>query len=46
MSHPASDRLWIDEDGISRRMLDEIPHWRDMRRFIRDPEAALHRLLE
>jgi predicted ATPase len=46
MSHPVSDRLWIDEDGISRRTLDEIPHWREMRWFIRDPEAALHRLLE
>jgi len=22
----ASDRLWIDEDGISRRTLDGIPH--------------------
>jgi predicted ATPase len=46
MSHPASDRLWIDEDGINRRPLDEIQHWRDMRRFIRDPENALRRLLE
>jgi predicted ATPase len=46
MSHPGCDLLWIDEDGISRRPLDEIPHWRDMRRFMRDPEAALHRLLE
>jgi predicted ATPase len=46
MSHPGSDRLWIDETGISRRALDEVPHWRDMRRFIRDPEMALRRLLE
>jgi predicted ATPase len=46
MSHPGADLLWIDEDGISRRPLDEIPHWRDMRRFMRDPEAALRRLLE
>jgi predicted ATPase len=46
MSHPGADLLWIDEDGIGRRPLDEIPHWRDMRRFMRDPEAALRRLLD
>jgi predicted ATPase len=46
MSHPGSARLWIDEDGIAERPLDEIQHWRDMRRFMRDPEAALKRLLE
>ncbi len=46
MSHPSSDRLWIDEDGITRRSLDEIQHWRDMQRFMRDPEAALRRLLD
>jgi predicted ATPase len=46
MSHPGSDRLWIDAAGITRRSLDDIPHWQDMRRFIRDPEAALRRLLD
>jgi predicted ATPase len=46
MSHPGSDVLWIDEDGIERRNLEDIQHWRDMRRFMRDPEAALKRLLE
>ena len=46
MSHPGSDLLWIDEDGITRRALEDIPHWRDMRRFMRDPEAALRRLLD
>jgi hypothetical protein len=46
MSHPGSDRLWIDEDGITRRSLVDIPHWRDMNRFMRDPDAALHRLLD
>jgi predicted ATPase len=46
MSHPGSDRLWIDEDGIAERPLDDIQHWRDMRRFMRDPDAALKRLLE
>lgn len=46
MSHPGADLLWIDEDGIERRPLDEIEHWRTMRRFMRDPEAALGRLLE
>jgi predicted ATPase len=46
MSHPDSGRLWIDEDGIAERPLDDIQHWRDMRRFMRDPDAALKRLLE
>ncbi len=46
MSHPECDRLWVDSDGITRRPLEEIPHWRDMRRFMRDPETALRRLLE
>jgi predicted ATPase len=46
MSHPGADLLWIDEDGLARRPLDEIPHWRDLRRFMRDPETALRRLLE
>jgi len=46
MSCPGSDLLWIDDDGITRRTLDEIPHWRDMQRFMREPEAALHRLLD
>ena len=45
LSHPDSVRLWIGEDGNSRRPLDEIPHWRDMRRFMRDPEIPLRRLL-
>jgi predicted ATPase len=46
MSHPGSDRLWIDVDGIAERPLDDIQHWRDMRRFMRDPDAALKRLLD
>jgi predicted ATPase len=46
MSHPGSDKLWIDQDGIEKRALDDIQHWRDMRRFMRDPDAALKRLLE
>lgn len=45
MSHPAADLLWIDEDGINRRELVDIPHWRDMRRFMRDPDEAVKRLL-
>ena len=45
MSHPAADLLWIDEDGISRRPLVDIPHWRDIRRFMRDPDEAVKRLL-
>jgi predicted ATPase len=46
LSHPGSDRLWIDEDGINRRSLADIPHWRDMNRFMRDPDTALGRLLD
>jgi predicted ATPase len=46
MSHPGSERLWIDEDGINPRSLADIPHWRDMNRFMRDPDTALHRLLD
>jgi predicted ATPase len=46
MSHPGSDRLWIDEHGISRRAIEELPHWRDMHRFFRDPAGALARLLD
>jgi predicted ATPase len=45
MSHPGCDRLWIDQDGINRRPLVDIPHWRDMNRFMRDPETTLRRLL-
>jgi predicted ATPase/predicted phosphohydrolase len=43
MSHPGCDLLWIDGSGITRRPLSEIPHWRDMRRFLADPETALGR---
>ncbi len=45
MSHPEADILWIDETGIARRPLEEIEHWQLMRRFLRDPEAYLRRLL-
>ena len=45
LAHPGADLLWIDEDGITRRPLADIPHWRDMRRFMADPAAALGRLL-
>ena len=46
MSHPAADILWVDGDGIELRALEAVPHWRDMRRFMRDPEGSLARLLE
>ena len=46
MAHPAAGCLWLDEDGIDRRKLDDIDHWRTMYRFMRDPAAALKRLLE
>jgi predicted ATPase len=45
LSHPEADRLWVDDSGLTRRPLEEIPHWRDMQRFMRDPETALRRLL-
>ena len=32
MSHPGCDRLWIDNTGIHRRTLDELPHWQDIPR--------------
>jgi predicted ATPase len=46
MSHPGCDRLWVDADGITRKSLDEVEHWRDMRRFMRDPDGYLRRLLD
>ena len=46
LGHPRCDRLWIDDEGISRRELKELPHWRDMRRFMADPVSALARLLQ
>ena len=45
MNHPGADRLWVDDTGISPRALEELPHWRDMQRFMADPGAALDRLL-
>jgi predicted ATPase/Icc-related predicted phosphoesterase len=45
MSHPGCDRLWIDGTGITRRALADIPHWRDMQRFMARPDDALDRLL-
>lgn len=44
ISHPGADRLWIDDAGIGRRALEDLPHWRDMRRFLADPGAALDSL--
>ena len=46
MSHPGCDRLWVDQDGINRRLLADIPHWRDMSRLMRDPETTLSNLLD
>ena len=46
MSCPGADLLWIDEHGIERRALEDVAHWRDLRRFMRDPEGSLRRLLE
>jgi energy-coupling factor transporter ATP-binding protein EcfA2 len=34
MSHPGAGIFWLGEDGIERRLLEEVEHWRDMRRFM------------
>ncbi len=46
MSHPGADLLCVDADGINRRRLSDIPYWREMNRFMRDPDTALKRLLD
>jgi hypothetical protein len=46
MSHPGADILWLGDDDIERRLREEeVERWRDMRRFMRDPEGYLRRLL-
>jgi hypothetical protein len=45
MSHPGCDLFWIDEAGITRRKLSDIQHWRDMQRFMANPDEALAMLL-
>jgi predicted ATPase len=46
MSHPGADILWLGDDGLERRLREEeVEHWRDMRRFMCDPEGYLRRLL-
>ena len=45
MAHPDADLLWIDGDGITRRPLADVLHWRNMRCFMADPTTALGRLL-
>jgi len=46
MAHPEADIFWIDEDGIQRRDLDEIEHWRIMRRVVMDRDRFVAGLLE
>ncbi len=46
MSHPGFDRLWIDGTCVTRRRLSEIPHWRDMQRFMGNPNFSLGKLLK
>jgi len=41
MSHPGCDRFWVDGTGITRRALNDIPHWRDMQGFMDHPGQAL-----
>jgi predicted ATPase/predicted MPP superfamily phosphohydrolase len=45
MSHPGCDLLWVDGTGVTRRALADIEHWRDMKRFMANPDDALDRLL-
>lgn len=45
MAAPEADLLWIGPEGIERRTLQEMPHWRDMKRFMADTEGSLRRLL-
>jgi predicted ATPase len=46
MSHPDAAILWIDEDGIQRRELDDVPHWTAMQRFMKNPGLHLRHLLQ
>lgn len=46
MAHPRADLLWMDESGISRRSLEDIDHWRLMRRLLADPAGFVGRLFE
>lgn len=45
MAHPNADLLWVDEDGIRRRPLAELPHWTLMKRLMGDTEGFMARLL-
>jgi Icc-related predicted phosphoesterase len=45
MSHPGCDLLWIGDAGITRRKRSDVAHWRDMQRFMANPDEALERLL-
>jgi predicted ATPase/Icc-related predicted phosphoesterase len=45
MSHPGCDLLWVDGTGLTRRPIADIQHWREMRRFMANPDEALDRLL-
>ena len=44
MGHPEASILWMDEDGILPRDLEDVPHWSVMRRFMRDPAYQLRHL--
>jgi predicted ATPase len=45
MSHPGAEILWLDNNGIGVRELDEVPHWKDMKVFMRNSEGYLAKLL-
>jgi predicted ATPase len=46
MAHPEADIFWIDDDGIERRSLEDVDHWRIMRRLTGDRDRFISTLLE
>jgi predicted ATPase len=45
MSHPEAEIFWIDESGIRRRALEEVEHWRIMKRVLMDRRRFIDDLL-
>lgn len=46
MAHPEADILWVSEEGIERRPVEEVDHFRLMSRFMRDPQSYVRKLLQ
>jgi predicted ATPase len=45
MAYPNADILWVDDEGIRRRSLAELEHWKVMRRLLDNPDLFMKRLL-